>query len=201
MEKEEITKELADKVMSLKGECRGICLKTDMDFLLKKKGKEGLRTMEEELEKLGYPIKYNKVNVGAFYPIGQDILDMLIIWKLFDYDTPIIKQLGYEAPNFSIFLKIFMKYLISMKETLKQAPAMQKEHYTVGELKVIEVDEDKKYVILRMENFDVHPFLCLALEGYFTKVCQMMIKSGRATCEETKCVFRGGNTHEFLLKW
>lgn len=200
MEKE-ITKELADKLMKIPGEARGICLKTDMEFVLREKGREGLKQVEEELEKLGYPIKYEKIKIGDFYPIGQDVLDMLVIWKLFDYDKTKIKQMGYEAPNFSIFLKIFLKYFYSMKETLRQAPEMQKRHYTMGALKVIEVDEVKRYVLIAMEDFDLHPVMCKSLEGYFAKVCQMMIKRGRPECQEIKCTFHGDKRHEFLIKW
>jgi len=201
LKKENITKEMADEIMKLRGEIRGIGLKTDMDSLRKKKGKEYLVKMGEELERLGYPLKYNEINIGAFYPIGQDVLDLLVIWKLLDFDKTMIKEIGYDAPNFSIFLKIFLKHFASMKDTLKQARAMEREHYTIGEFKLVELNEEKRYAILRMDDFDIHPIECLVLEGYFAKLCQMMIREGKAVCEETECTFRGGKTHEYLVKW
>lgn len=200
--KKETFKDLVDRLMKLKGEARGACLKSDMEFLLKEKGKEGLKQMEEELERLGCPIKYKKIKTGGFYSIGQDVLDILVIWKLFDFDKEKIKQMGYEAANFSIFTKLYLKYLSSPEKTLTQNVAMDiwRNHYSVGDVTVLDVDEEKKHIILRFDNFDIHPILCLALEGYFAKVCQM-VSGKKATCSETKCTFCGDKCHKFVGKW
>jgi len=197
---QELTKEMAKKLMEIKGEARGITLKVDMEFVLKEKGQEGLKKLEEELEKLGYPIKYKEINIGAFYPIGLDVINILAIKKLFGFDEKKLKEMGMTVPKFSFFIKLILKYFFSIKRVLKEISKTWRDHYTVGDLKVIEVNEEKKYLILRLENFDIHPVCCPTIEGYFMTTCQMVVK-GQTTCTETKCTFRGDEYHEFLIKW
>lgn len=196
-----IDKELAEKLMKIKGESRGVCLKTDMSFFLKEKGREGLARLEQELKTLGYPLKYEEINSGDFYPIGLDILNMLLIWKLFNFDNTKIKEMGYQAPKVSIFMKLFMKYFFSLQETLRETPEMWRRHYTLGQLEVGEVNQEENYVILRIKNFNIHPIYCLVLEGYFAGVCKMVVQCHQIHCQETKCSFRGDQYHEFLITW
>lgn len=55
-----ISKEQAKEIMSLTGETRGFNIKLDSEYILKTKGEEGLKKLEQEMEKLGYSIKYRE---------------------------------------------------------------------------------------------------------------------------------------------
>lgn len=46
-----LNKEIASKLMKIKGEIRGVDLKADAEFVLKAKGEEGLRKVEKEFKK------------------------------------------------------------------------------------------------------------------------------------------------------
>jgi hypothetical protein len=199
---QELTKEVARKLMEIKGEVRGVVFKTDADFVFKEKGKGGLKKVEEELKNLGFPIKYKEIKTMAFYPVGLRALSLLAIKKVFNFEEGKIREIGFFATKVSLVIKLFIRYFLSVRRVfLKEAPKMWKKHWTVGELIPVELNEEEKYGILRLKNFNLHPIFCCFLEGYFAGVAQMVIKSPQITCQETKCFFRGDEHHEYLLKW
>jgi hypothetical protein len=198
----ELTKEVAQKLMEIKGEVRGAVFKTDAEYVLKEKGEEGLKKVEEELEKLGYPIKYKEIKTLNYYPVGLRIISLLTIKKVFDFDEKKIEEMGFFATKISLISRFFIKYVFSFSKIFfEQGPRIWREHWTVGELIPVELNEEKKYAILNLKSFNLHPIYCSYLKGYFSGLFQRMVKSPKITCEETKCTFRGDKYHEFLLKW
>lgn len=197
---QKLTKELAKKLMETEGEARGANLKTDWEVILSRYGDEGLKKLEAKMAELGYPIKYDEIETMNFYPIGLDALSILSIKETFNLSDQELKKLGAAAVKFSLFLKILIKYFPSLNLLAKEAPKMWREHYSVGDLEVVETNEKEKYIILRIKNFGFHPAQCANLQGYFSKILQMAVKAP-VTCEETKCTFRGDAYHEFMIKW
>lgn len=199
---QELTKEVAKKLMEIKGEIRGDVLKTDGEYILKEKGEEGLKRLEEELERLGYPIKYKEIETLNFYPIGLAVISNLAIMKVFNFDEKKIEEIGFYATKTSFLVRIFVRYFLSLRRVFeKEAPKMWREHFTIGELIPVELNEEKKYAILRLKNFKLHPIYCHTLGGFFCGIGQMLIKSPQITFEETKCEFKGDEYHEYLIKW
>jgi hypothetical protein len=191
-----------EKLMKIKGEVRGAVFKTDAGYILKEKGKEGLKKVEEELEKLGYPIKFKEIKTMGFYPVGLRALSLLVVKKVFNFDDEKIKEMGFFATKISLIIKIFIRHFLSAQRVFsREAPRLWKEHYTIGELIPVELNEEKRYAILRVKDFNVHPILCTYLGGYFCGVLQMIEKCSRVTFEERKCTFKGDDYHEYLLKW
>ena len=195
-----LTKELAQKLTEIKGEARGMTIKVDWEFVFRKEGKKGLKKLEDKMAELGYPIKYKEIEPMDFYPIGIDAISMLVIKELFNYDDKELEEMGSSVVKFSLFLKIFMRYFGSLRLIARQIPEMWRKHYSIGDLTMPEFSEEKRYVVLRLENFHVHPIYCNTLKGYFIKVTEMVMKA-TVTCEENKCTFKGDKYHEFLLKW
>ena len=193
-----ITKEEFNKFMELEGETRGVGFKTEAKFILKEEGMAGLKKLEDIMEKFGYP--YKNIQTMDFYPMGLLAVALLSIKGLFNYDDKKFQEMGRFEAKFSLIIRLFMKYFISIERVIKEVPKMWRKYYTVGDLKVIEFNEKKKYAIIRLENFQLHPLLCQVFEGYFPSVLQMIV-GGFVTCEETKCTFRGDDYHEFLMKW
>lgn len=83
MVEEVLTKEIAEKLMKIEGEGRGFILKNDATFVKAKKGEAGLEKVEEELEKVGYPIKYKKIRSLNFYPVSWRAISLLAMKKVF----------------------------------------------------------------------------------------------------------------------
>lgn len=197
---QELNKEVIQNLMKIGGEVRGVVLKTEQEFILREKGGEGLKKVEEELEKLGQPIKYEKIETMAFYPIGLRVISLLAIKKVFNFDEEKIREMGIAAPKVSLIIKLFMQYFLSIRKTFNRAPRIWRKHYTVGNLVPAELDEEKKVIILRLENINLHPIFCRYLSGYFLTIVKMIVKA-KTTCQETKCFFRGDQYHEYLFKW
>jgi len=199
---QELTKETAQKLMGIQGEVRGVTFKTDIEYILKEKGEEGLKKVEQALERLGCPIRYKEINTMTFYPVGLRALSLLVIKQIFDFTNEEIKKMGFFATKVSLMIKLFTRYFLSLQRVFfKEAPRIWKKHWTLGELVPVELNEEKKYAIMKLENFNLHPIYCHYLGGYFCGVLQLIIKSTQITSEETKCPFLGDQYHEYLIRW
>ncbi|OGZ18394.1 MAG: hypothetical protein A2Z68_02560 [Candidatus Nealsonbacteria bacterium RBG_13_38_11] len=196
---------LEEKVKELtriKGEVRGVAFKTDMEFILKEKGEEGLKKLEIELEKAGFPINYKAIKAMDFYPVGLRVISLLIIKKTFNFDDKQIKDMGVFAAKVSLIIKLFVKYFFSTQRVFfKEAPKMWDKHYTISKLIPIELDEEKKYAILQIEDLVLDSIFCNYLGGYFCSILQMVVSTNKIDFQETKCPFHGDKYHEYLLKW
>ena len=197
---EDIAKETIEKLMKIEGETRGMALKDNFEYVLSRKGKEGLEKLENEMNNLGYPIKYKEIKVMGFYPSGLEPLIMLATKKVFNFTREDFKKEGKLSAQLPLIIRLFIKYFGSLDMIVKNIQKMWRTYYTKGNLKVVDFNKDKRYVIVRLKNFVLHPFYCIGLEGYFSTIVSMVVK-GSVTCQETKCVHRGDDYHEFLVKW
>jgi len=195
-----ISKEEFNRLMKTPGELRGNGPKTMALFILKKEGENGLKKIEKAMDEIGYPIKYLKINPMNFYPVGLAAVTLLIINRIFNYNDKTFQEMGANDVRFSSLTKVFLKYFISIKTLVKLAPKIWNKYHTSGKLSTSEYDEKKKYVIIKLENINLNIFHCQYLIGYFIASAKMVIP-GEVTCEEIKCISRGDEYHEFLLKW
>ncbi len=202
MSSNQFTAENAKKFMKFKGEVRGVVFKTDADYVLRKKGDEGLKKVEEELEKIGYPIKYSEIKTMDFYPVGYRILSLLAIEKAHNFSLEKIREMGFFATKTSLIVKLFVKYFFSANQVFfKEAPKIWSKHWTFGELTPIEMNEEKKQARLQLSGIDLDPLYCEYMKGYFSGILQMIVKTQQIIVEETKCTFRGDDRHEYSFKW
>jgi hypothetical protein len=196
-----ITKEIAQKLMEIEGEARGIHLKNDAEYILTEKGEEGLKKVEEELESLGFSIDYKKIKNLEFYPAGLRILSLLATKKTFNWDDDEIRKMCRFAARASFIVKMYLKFFYSVPKLMEKASKMWREYWTEGKLIVKDYSEKERYAVLRIEGSDLHPIYCRCLEGYFKGLTKMVVKTEKPECLETECSFRGGKDHEFLIKW
>jgi len=195
-----ISKQEFDEMMKIQGEARGIALKTEAGFILKEEGEDGLKKIEDIITNLGFPIKYKKIRPMSYYPIGLVPLTFLAIKRLFNYDDKKFHEMGAFEAKSPIAIKLFMRYFVSLKRAIKDVPKMWRIYYTAGQMKVTEFYEEKRYLIVTLENFRLSPIMCQVFIGYFPIILQLVV-GGKPTCKEIKCMFRGDDHHEFLLKW
>jgi len=198
---EKLTKKLVKELMSVEGECRGVTLKADKDFILRKKGGKGLIKVETELKKAGKALKYGEVEPMAFYPVGLRALSLVAIQDVLGFSNKQIEEMGRTAPKVSFVIKLFAKFFFSIERTAAQTPKMWEKHYTIGRLEA-EIYQKKRKAIVRLREFDLHPLLCIYLNGYFATIIQMVVNN-QVISEETKCSFKDKThkQHEYLLKW
>jgi len=195
-----ISKEIAEKLMELKGEARGTHFISDSQYVLAKKGEQGLKKVEEELKKIGFPIEYKKIKNSDFYPIGLRAISLLAIKKVFNWEDEAIRNLCGFATRVSMIIRLYLKFFYSIEKMTKIAPKMWNEYFTVGSLKVTEYDKEEKRVVLRIEDFELHCVYCRCLEGFFGNIVKMVVGVKEVNCKEQKCSVPE-NCHEFVVTW
>ena len=198
---EKLTKELAEKLIAIQGECRGIHLRNDAEYILAKKGQKGLGKVEKELAGLGYPMKYGEIKNMEFYPAGYRGLSLLGAKTVFDWkDEDMRKMCGYAA-RISFIVRLYMKFFYSVPKILEKASKMWQEYWTHGRLDVVRYDEKNKIAVIEINDFDMHPAYCRCMEGYIGGLTKMVTKSKKVKCVETSCTFEDGDGHEFEIRY
>jgi len=195
-----ISKEEVNELMSLKGEVKGTGIKTHGEFILKEEGEEGLKKLEETMANLGYPIGFKKVRATTLYHFGVEAIILVAIKRLFNYDDKKFQEMGKFHAKVSLIIRLFMKYFISLERMAKEGQKLWRRYFTIGELKVVEIDERGRHLSFRVENFKFHPLHCQILIGSLSTIIQMIIGKP-VTYEEVKCLHRGDDHHEFLVTW
>jgi hypothetical protein len=195
-----ISKQEIDKLMSIGGETRGVSIKNHRDFILKKKGQEGLKKFEKAMSEIGQFLEYKSLQETEFYPVGLEAVELLVIKALFGFSDKEIEEMGAFESRVSLLMKFFFHYFVSLKTLAEKAPAMWRESYTVGSLSVKEWSKEKKYAIIVIENFSLHPVHCVQMRGYIANILKMMVGT-EVSCQESKCTFNGNECHEFILRW
>jgi len=195
-----ISKKEVDELMKIKGEARGIAIKGEAEFILKEKREEGFKKLEDTMAKIGCPIKYRGLKSLNFYPLKYEAITTFVLKEVFNFKEEDFRKVGAFEAKLSLIIRMFMRYFFSLDLMAKKASVIWRKYYTVGNLTSPEFNKKEKYAILRVENFKLHPSHCRTLEGFFATMVQMIVKD-LVTCKETKCIFKGDEYHEFLLKW
>ncbi len=195
-----ISKQELEELKKIEGEVRGAALKDDARFILKEKGGEGLKKLEEAMAKFGFPIKYKKLKEMGFYPLKVDVLSVLLIKRLFGFSDKEIQEMGKFEAQSSFVLRLFLKYFASVETIAKKGPGIWKKYYNRGNLKIAELNKEKRYLVLTIEDFDLPSFYYQPLMGYFAGVLQMIVKKP-VVCRERKCTDSKIICREFLLEW
>ncbi len=195
-----ISKEELDDIKKVKGEVTGDCLKNDLDFVIKKGGKDTLRKIEETMAQSGFPIDYKKMKLTDIYPASFPVALIIIIQRMFNYNEKDLEEMGrVESKISSTIIRLFMKYFISFDMLAKNAQRIWREHYKMGDISVTDYDKNG-HVRFKIENFNTHVFICHVLRGYFAGLLEMIVGK-KVTATEPKCVHKGNAYHEFLMKW
>ncbi|XOB40899.1 MAG: hypothetical protein ACKKMP_03375 [Candidatus Nealsonbacteria bacterium] len=195
-----ILKEEFDELLKLKGEVKGTGIKTHGEFILKEEGEEGLKKLEDVMLTLGHPIKFREIKATTSYPFGVEAVILLAIKRLFNYDDKKFQEIGRFHSKSSLIIRLFMKHFVSLERVAKESSQMWRRYFTVGDIEVVEIDKEKRRIIFKVKNFKFHPLHCQILNGSIATIIQMII-GHKVTAEETKCIHRGDEYHEFLLKW
>ena len=131
-----ISKEELEEFKKIKGEIRGIALKSALDFVLKKEGRDGLRKVENVMIDLGYPIEHNKISVMNFYSLRIETILFAVIKELFNYNEKDFYEMGEFQFKMPITIRLFMRYLSSLNTVARAAPKMWETYFTIGNLEI-----------------------------------------------------------------
>ena len=87
MKPETSLQEEANKLMKIKGMARGETLRTHAVYIYSKMGERGIKSVEEKMEELGYPIKFQEVKPLEWYPEALGILIILVAKEIFHWEN------------------------------------------------------------------------------------------------------------------
>lgn len=198
----QLTKKEFEKLLEIPGKVRGVVFQTDAEYVRDKKGKKGVVAVEKELERLGFPINYKNIKAISWYPLGLRVVSLLVIRNMFNLQDSDIEEMGNLAPKYSLIVKLLMKYFLTIDMTYKESPKYWEKHYTVGRLETPGYSLEKKYFIVRITDFKIHPILCVYFKGYFKRISQFLLKDAKNfKTQETKCQFSGDPYHEIVITW
>jgi len=198
---QQITDEEINKLLNAEGEVRGVVFKTDHRFIIDKEGEEGVKKVEEELERMNASFDYDEeADNMSFYPVGMRVLSIIATGRALGLDKEGIREMGKSAPKFSLMVKFFMRYFLSGEKIFEKAGEMWEKHYSVGKLEPVEHNKEERYMKARLYNIDLHPIFCVYLSGYFASVLKMGVGE-EVNVEETVCNHQGGEYHEFTFRW
>ncbi len=198
---EKLTKELADKLMSLEGEARGMHLYSDIQYVINRKGKEGVEKVETVLRDIGYPIDYSAVKKLGFYPMGTRPLSLIASQEAFGWGDEDVRGLCKYASSVSLIVKLYMKYFYSLDKVVEKAPEIFREYFSIGDLSIPDYSTEERYAVVQIKNLDLHSSFCRCMEGYLEGFIKMVVRAADIRCVERKCVFNGDDVHEFYLTW
>ncbi len=200
MENQKTLQETADEMMKATTKVLGGVLETHVKYILYKEGPEGLKKVEDKMAELGYPTFFKEIKNFEYYPIGIVSLPAVIAKTIFSWSDKDIFEMGSSAPKYSAVIKLMLKYFVSAKKIVKEAPKYWKKHNTEGEL-TCDLDENKKRVVIRLKFNPLHPLFCIFFQGYFLRMFQFVNLSEKLNIQETKCLFKGDKYHEFIISW
>ena len=196
-----LTKQEAENLMKIKGNVRGEGILTDFEYVRYRKGEQGVKMLQEKLKELGWPTEFKDIRSMEWYPIGLDILKILTIKELFNWEDKDIFEMGGFSARVSFLMRMLMKYFVSPKKSFKESPKYWRKNFDFGELEAHEFNEKEKYMVFRLMNFKTHPVTCINHAGYFVQMTKYVLKSEKVTIKETKCVFRGDPYTEYTIRW
>ena len=200
-EMEKVTKRKAQDILSLEGKVRGMALKSHGDFILKKEGPEGLKKLKERMKELGFSLKHNDIEPMDFYPIGAEALELLLMREIFGYEDEKFKEVGAFGAKSSLIMRLFMKYLFSLKAIIKHAPKIWSRYYSEGKLEVGAMSEEEKKIVFIVKGFKVHRYHCFHVAGFLQSTLKMALGGAPVKIKETKCMCKGDEHHEFEASW
>lgn len=197
-----ISKQIAEELMKMEGKARGLSIKGDIEYIIHKEGKEGLKRLEEEMERLGYPFKYEEIKITKFYPIGLRAVTLLVMKKILGFSDDKIREIGAESLKFSPVIRFLMPiFALNTKEFVERTPSFWGKFSTIGTIVILVVDEKNKKIRGQLKDIKVHPIIGLYIEGLFAALIKIVTGSKEAVCKAIKSPFRGDDFYEFEINY
>jgi predicted DNA-binding WGR domain protein len=193
----EIKKEIS-LIKKKKGRIIGLSLKKDREFVIEKEGKEGLKKIEKEMEKLGYPLKIEEIDNYKWYPVSFDALFLLLSKNIFGWNDEVMREWGRWAAKTHFLARIMAKFFVSKERLAEKAARLWRKYYTQGEME-INFDDKNKTGKAEIRDFLLPRAQSLYLEGYFFQVSSLVIFSPNLKIRQTKQ--KDKRNHCFKISW
>ncbi|MEM3395973.1 MAG: hypothetical protein QW620_00485 [Thermoplasmata archaeon] len=171
------------------GLCRAGIIQTDMEYIKKKKGNEGLNTLDKVLKEMGINLTQIKsMRSRDQVPLSMRCKFLDACLKVFDGKIEKIREMGREAPKASMLIKMLYPFHLSPNYALTHASRVWRDHYSVGEIVILE--SGPGHALFALKNFRTTKLMCVFLAGAFAGVGDLT-RAKNLVCTEVKCVHAG----------
>jgi len=193
-------KELADKVMSIPGNAKGETIASNLRETLELKGKDALKSLEEKMSELGYPISLEDIKTNEYYPESLNLLVNIVKKSIFSMSDEDVFQSGRNSAKLSFFAKIMMRYFVSLEMIKKNATKYWDMNMDFGGFEVVSIDKEKKEMVVRVNGYNKSSISCVFQAGYYYETLKSVL-GDTLFIEETKCMHDGDPFHEYKVTW
>ena len=180
---------------------RGAALNNDLAYIRQQEGEkrtnELIRKIREERDSNFDP---GKINGMSWYPLEWQEYLLLETKKQLQWQEKDIFQMGYHAPQYSILLKIFLRYFLGTESALRNSNRSWRQHYNIGRVSRHKIDKKKKQIFFKIEDFYVDPVLCPLLQGALSFFASMATGK-EIKVKEAQCELKEKGYCEIVLVW
>ncbi len=194
--------EIADAVMLIEGKVKGETILNNINYIKSQEGDDAVNIIFEEMKKVGYPLEFDKLKQHEWYKESYNVLINLIMKSALHWKDDDIFTSGRGAAKTSFFLRTLMRYLVSPTVLANNASKYWGKQLDFGRLNIIEVDEEKRKMIIGVEGYNKSSVSCIYQAGYFAELIGYSVKdTENLQIEETKCIYGGDSFHEYTITW
>jgi len=201
MENKEKLQKITNELVKKEGNIIGDVVKSHEKFIRFKEGDEGLKKIEEETRELGYPVDFKNIKPQEWYPVFLPVIIFVIAKDTFKWNKDDIKESATFVLKNSFILKTVLRYFVSVDRLPEIFLKFWKKSYDFGELEIVSMDKDRKKMIIRIKNYDVHPINCIAFSAMGKEMVKYVTAKEDVDIKETKCIHKGDEFHEYIVTW
>lgn len=198
-----IDKKELEEIKKIEGKARGALFRNDFDFVERKEGSEKMRILRKRMRELGCQeeeIYQNKVKNFSWYPLRCHVLFLAILHWEMSWTEDDIFNLGHHGPKASLIFKAFPKYVLDLEKVFSKSDMYWKKNYSPGSIRMEEFNHQEKYVVFRLDDFQLHPLEFRAISGYMVGMMNLLSKEKNVRVKRIKCRDKE-NCHKFMLTW
>ncbi len=199
--KQETAEELVKRTRGSSGKVKAEVIRIEKEYVLQREGEEGVAKLEKRMNELGAEIDFKKLDSMTWEEEWKNSLMVVVAKEIFNWTEEDIFEMGRYSPRASFFIKSIIQYLVSIEVVFDNMGKYWDKHHDFGSLEAVELNKVKKYLVLRKKGFFTHPLMCIYHAGYFQGVAEFVIKSKEVNIEETRCMHKGDEYHEYRISW
>ncbi len=180
---------------------RAEAVRVNKNYILQKEGKEGFEKVKKRIKELGVEMDFEELDSKTWEEDWKNSILVATAKEVFNWTEEDVFEMGRYGPRSSFFIKMVLQNFVSLDTVLNNASDYWKKHCNLGSLEVVDYNEEKKYVVIRIRDLLMHPVICVGRAGFLKGISEFVLKSSNTTIEETKCMHKGDDYHEYTIRW
>jgi hypothetical protein len=152
---------------------KGAAFKEDFDYIIKKKGQEGLAKVNHRLKERGAKYDLLEIKDLMVYPLEYRVEFLKAVKDEFKWDDRELFAMARSAPRVNSALKMFVRYMVSLDKALESTSKYWSNYYSAGSLAPLDHDKQKGKISLALYDLPADPILYTELSGYFVGVMDL----------------------------